>query len=64
MSISVKGSNFTLALLKAACHANPGAVRKRAGSSSYISRYIFPKFLNKSANNDVFLRKYKLSFPP
>ena len=30
-----------LVFLKAACHTNPGAVRKRAGSSSYISKHIF-----------------------
>ena len=29
--ISVKRSNFTLVIFKAACHANFGAIRKRAG---------------------------------
>ena len=55
MSISVKRSNFTLAFFKGACHANPGAKRNFAGSSSYISRHIFRKFSNTSANNNVSL---------
>ena len=33
------GSNFTLILFKADCHVTPGAVRKKAGSRSYISRH-------------------------
>ena len=41
ISISVKRSNFTLIFLEAACHANPGAKKNLAGSSSYISRCIF-----------------------
>ena len=53
ISISVKGSNFTLAFFKAACHANPVEFRKQAGSSSYISRYLFQKFSNTSADNNV-----------
>ena len=36
MSILVTRSNFTLVFLKAACHANSGAERNFAGSSSYI----------------------------
>ena len=40
-SISVKRSNFISVFLKAAYHAIPGAVRKRAWSSLYISRHIF-----------------------
>ena len=40
-------------------HANPGAVRKRAGSSSYISIHIFRKFSNTSVNNNVSLWIYK-----
>ena len=52
ISISVKRSNFILVFLEAACHANPCAVRKRAGSSLYISRNIFPKFSNTSTNNN------------
>ena len=53
ISISLKRSNFTLVFFKAACHANPGAERSFAGSSSYISRHIFLKFSNASANNKV-----------
>ena len=53
--ISVKRSNFTLVFFKAACHANPGAVRKQTGSGSHISRQIFHKFSNISANNNVLL---------
>ena len=44
ISMSVKRSNFNLVFFKAACHANPGAVRKQVRSSSYISRHIFQKF--------------------
>ena len=40
ISISVKIPNFTL-FFKATCHAKPFAIRKRVGSSSYISREIF-----------------------
>ena len=54
-SISVKRSNFTLVLFKAAFHAKTGAVRKRAGSSSYILRHIFLKFSNTSASNNASL---------
>ena len=32
---------------------SPDAVRKQAGSSSYISRLIFRKFLNTSTNHNV-----------
>ena len=41
ISISVKRSNFTLALIKASCYANPGTVRKRAGLSSHIQGEYF-----------------------
>ena len=40
---------------KRACHANPGADKKRAGSSSYISVHLFQKFSNTSASNNVSL---------
>ena len=53
--ISVERSNFTLALLKAAWHANPGAERNFAGSSSYTLRGIFLKFSNTPANSNVSL---------
>ena len=59
MSISVKRFNFTLAFLKAACHANPGAERNYAWSSLYILRDIFVKFSNTSGNNNVSLWTYK-----
>ena len=54
-SVSVKKSHFTLVLFKAACHANRGAVRKQAGSNSYISRHIFQNFSNTSTNNNGLL---------
>ena len=38
---------------KSACLANPGAARNFAGSVSYISRHIFRKFSDTSANNNV-----------
>ena len=34
ISVSVQRSNLILVFFKAACYANPGAVRKRPGSSS------------------------------
>ena len=52
ISASGKRSNFILVLFTAAYHANPGAERKRVGSSSYFSRHIFWKFSNTSANNN------------
>ena len=55
ISISVKRSNFTLIFFKAAFHTNHGAERNFAGSSSYISRHIFRKFSDTSANNNVWL---------
>ena len=45
--------------LKAACHANPGAVEKRAGLHSYISTHVFQTFSNTSANNNASLWIYK-----
>ena len=51
----VDRSNFTLIFFKAACHANHGEVRKRYGSSSHISRQVFPKLSNTSYNNNVSL---------
>ena len=53
ISISVKRSYFTLGFFKAASHANPGAEIYFAGSSSYISRHVFLKFANISANNNL-----------
>ena len=54
ISITVKRSNFTLVF----CHANPGAERKQAGSSSYIFSIITRKFSNISANSNVSLWIY------
>ena len=53
MSITVTRFNFTFVFLKAACHANPGAEKSFAGSSSYILRHIFLEFSNTSANNNI-----------
>ena len=39
-SILVNRSNFTLVLNNVACHADPGAEKKWAGSSQYISRQV------------------------
>ena len=55
ISISVERSNFTLAFLKAACHANLGAVRNREMSRSHIPRHISRRFSNISANNNISL---------
>ena len=55
ISTSVKSSNFISVFLKHACHANPVADRKWAGSSSYISMHLFLKFSNTSASDDVSL---------
>ena len=52
-SISVKRSKGNLVFFKAACHANPGTVKKRAMSVSCVSRHVFRKFSNTSANNNV-----------
>ena len=64
ISISVKRSNFILPFSEAAYHANPGAEKKFAASSSHISQgphisnfthfqgHIFIKFSNTSANNN------------
>ena len=54
-TVSVKGSNFTLVFLTAACYTDPDTVRKEAGLSSDISRQIFCKFSNTSANNNLSL---------
>ena len=51
--MSVTKSNFTLVFPKTACHAKPRAERNFAGSSQYISRHIFLRFSNTSANNSV-----------
>ena len=53
MSLSVNNSNSTPAFFKHACHANPGTVKKLAGSSSYIPMYLSLKLSNTSASNFV-----------
>ena len=55
ISLSVNNSNFTSVVFKQACHDNPGADKKYAGSSSYISKHLFLKFSNTSASNEVSL---------
>ena len=44
ISLFVNSFNFTLLLFKLACHTNPGAYKKPAGSSSNISIHLFLKF--------------------
>ena len=44
MSLSVNNSNSNWVFFKHACHANPGADKKWAGSSSYISMHLSLKF--------------------
>ena len=46
------------------CHANPGALRKREGWNSYISRHIFQEFLTTSACNNVLFQTYKSWYLP
>ena len=53
ISVSVNNSNSTSAFLKYACHANPDADTKRAGSNSFISIHLFRIFSNTSAHNNV-----------
>ena len=53
ISTSVNNSNFTFVLFKHACHANPGADKKWAGSSLYISIHLFLIFSNTSASKNV-----------
>ena len=52
MSLFVNNSNFATVFFKQACHANIGADKKWAGSSSYISRHLFLKFSKTSASNN------------
>ena len=58
-SISVDNSNFTPVIFEPACHANPGADTKWAGSSSYISVHLSQMFSNTSASNNVSHWAYK-----
>ena len=59
-----KRSSFTLVFFKDARHVNPGAEKKRAGLSPYVSRHIFRKLLNTSVSNNVSLRTYKSWYSP
>ena len=51
--MSVNNSNSTLVFFRHACHANPGAHTKYAGSSWYMLSHTFLKFSNTSASNNV-----------
>ena len=53
ISTLVNNSNFIPVFFQQAFHANPGADRKIAESSSYISIHSFLKFLNTSASINV-----------
>ena len=64
MPLSVNNSNSTLVFFKHACHANPGADKKWAGSSSYISMHLSLKFSNTSASNAVSDWTYKSWYSP
>ena len=50
-----------LSRVKATCHINSGAERNFSGSNSYISRHIFRKFSNTSANNNIVLASIVLN---
>ena len=56
ISVSIKRYNFTLAFLKTACHANPGAERNFYRIKFiYFKTHIFVKVLNASVNDNVLL---------
>ena len=48
----------------AAYHANPVAEEKWSESTQYISKYIFQKYLDTSADNNVPLGTYKSWYSP
>ena len=60
MSLSVNNSNSTVVFFKQSCHACPGADKKWAGSSSYLSMHLSLKFSNTSASNNVSDWTYRL----
>ena len=64
ITMSVNSSNFTLVFFKTTCHANPGAEKKLAGSSQYISGQIFRKLVNAPVSNNIFLWTYKWWYSP
>ena len=64
ISLSVNNSNFTLGFFKLVFHANPGALKKWAGSSSYFSMHLSLKFSNTSASSDVSDWTYKSWYSP
>ena len=55
LTISILTFSILILSGKAAFHANPGAERNFAESSSYILIHIFLKFSNTSAKNNVSL---------
>ena len=59
ISLSVNNSNSTSVFFRHACHANPGADRKCAGSSRYISMHLSLKFSYTSASSIASLWTYK-----
>ena len=61
--LSINNSYFISVFSNQACHANPVADRKWAGSS-YISIHLFLKFSNTSASNDLSLWTYKSWYLP
>ena len=63
-SISVNNSYFTFVFFKYACHANPGADKKWAGSSSYISIQLSLNFSKTSASNNISHWTYKSWYSP
>ena len=63
ISTSVSSSNFTSDFFRNVCHANPGADKSYAASSSYISMNLLQKFWNTSASNNVSLCMYRSWYP-
>ena len=56
---SVSNCNSTFVLSRYAYHANPGAKKKYAGLSSFISMHLLRQLLNGFANSRVFLSMFK-----
>ena len=55
-NISISVNNSIFVIFKHAFHANPGADKTWAGSSTYISIHLLRKLLNKSASNNMYLQ--------
>ena len=64
MSLFVNNFNFIPVFFKQACHANSGANKKWAGSSSYISIHLFLKVSKTSASNNVSVWTYRPWYSP